>query len=552
MAIIALIWVYFGRIDIVVRAQGVIRPHTQMAMIINAVSGEVKEVFFYDGMQVGQGDILYILHTFHLENEAGTIKNRLNNLENELNALNLYRKSIEAGENLIGEYNDELSTRFEIFYVSLRYIEHTSLNQNLVFSENRRELETELANIHFELEMLRNLEASIIANSNMFEGRGYSLSGINQEIFNIYHNQYLTYRADLTNFYFQNVNITEALEGYTTISYSIEHGLDLFEVDSIYRDLYNEYMMQLNLLRERYLSSKEWYLRDKSLYEAGVISRLVFQESENAYNIARFNIEEYMLSFTIRINNEIRYAQNRLIDSNNQLETFRLDSLVSVGNRILQLETTTHDLSQRITHTSLQQESLFLLNDELGNVTLNRLEEINHTLNQISAIEQEILLLESNYVQLMSQIDDSVVRAQIDGEISIYTEILEGSFLISGVNVLSIIPTRGELLTANIFVSNNDIASIEEGMIVRYDIPALPHRDFGEITGNIIRISADTTTQNGSHGYFLVESLLEDRVYYDSRGNGTMLRVGMYFEARVIVDRQRILFYLLDQLNFMI
>ena len=274
------------------------------------------------------------------------------------------------------------------------------------------------------------------------------------------------------------------------------------------------------------------------------------REAEIVYDIARFNIEEHITGFMLRVNNGIRDAQNRLIDSNNQIETFMLNSRITVGNQILQTENIAHDLSQRITQTSLQQENIFISGEEFGDVAISRLGEINRTLNQISLIEQELLTLRSNYARLLSQIEDSIVRAQINGEINMHVEILEGSFLMSGVNVMSIIPAREEMLTANIFISNNDIVFLEEGMIVRYDIPAMPRRDFGEITGNIIRISADATTNDGLHGYFLVESLLEDRVYYDARGNGTMLRVGMYFEARMIVDRQRILFYLLDQINF--
>jgi len=89
MIIIALAWSYFGKIDIVVRAQGIIRPHAQMAQVVNAVSGEVQEVLFYDGMQVEQGDILYMLHTFHLESEADALGERIAILENELATLNL-------------------------------------------------------------------------------------------------------------------------------------------------------------------------------------------------------------------------------------------------------------------------------------------------------------------------------------------------------------------------------------------------------------------------------------------------------------------------------
>jgi len=120
------------------------------------------------------------------------------------------------------------------------------------------------------------------------------------------------------------------------------------------------------------------------------------------------------------------------------------------------------------------------------------------------------------------------------------------------VQVLSILPTREETLNANIFVNNIDIGRISQDMVVSYDIAALPRRDFGEINGVITRISTNIATDGGTQGLFIVESEIEDRIYYDSRGNGVELRVGMGFEARIVVEQQRILFYLLDRLNLLL
>jgi len=86
-------------------------------------------------------------------------------------------------------------------------------------------------------------------------------------------------------------------------------------------------------------------------------------------------------------------------------------------------------------------------------------------------------------------------------------------------------------------------------MDVRYLIAAMPPQDFGEIKGTITRISPDMLVEAGAAGYFLVEAQLADRVFYDTRGQGTQLRVGMGFDARVVVDRQSILMFLLEQVN---
>ena len=55
-------------------------------------------------------------------------------------------------------------------------------------------------------------------------------------------------------------------------------------------------------------------------------------------------------------------------------------------------------------------------------------------------------------------------------------------------------------------LNNNDIAQISEGMTVRYDIAAMPRREFGEIAGQITRISTDIAIDQGMQGYFIVES----------------------------------------------
>ena len=52
MVIIALLWAYFGRMDIVIRAQGVIRPYTETETVINHLSGDIVTVNFVNGMHV--------------------------------------------------------------------------------------------------------------------------------------------------------------------------------------------------------------------------------------------------------------------------------------------------------------------------------------------------------------------------------------------------------------------------------------------------------------------------------------------------------------------
>lgn len=52
---VALIWTYFGRIDMVVKSEGVLRPNSQATTVLNTYSGTLEVVFINDGSFVNEG-----------------------------------------------------------------------------------------------------------------------------------------------------------------------------------------------------------------------------------------------------------------------------------------------------------------------------------------------------------------------------------------------------------------------------------------------------------------------------------------------------------------
>ena len=547
----ALTWAYFGRLDIVIRAQGIIRPHAQTAVIINAIHGEVSGAFFYEGQRVYQGDILFAIDTFHLENDRRLIIEQLDTLNFELESLKLFSDSIDAGENLINSFNEEASARFDSFIVNLNSIEHGTANRLYLLQEEERALETAIQYANFELTMLRVFENSISQGQSLFGAASATNSSRNREVHNNYQNQFMYYTLERDNLYFQIDTMQTTLDGFNTIRNSIEVGYSLFPeyIYSIYRSMYEEYLLQKSQLQEAYALAADQYQTYTTLHDAGVAPFTDLQSASTHRDTAHARLTEFKAGFTINIDNEIRTAENTLTNLQTQLEILHIGTLAGVSNQTVTLESSIADKTALLTQSRLQQDSMFFIDYQDGNAAMLRLTEINRTLGQINNVEQEITRLTLNLTGIDALIEESTVRAPIDGEITVNTELTEGGFIMSGIQILSIIPNRDEMLSANIFINNNDIGQISEGMTVRYDIAAMPRRESGEIAGQITRISTDIAIDQGMQGYFIVESELEDRVYYDARGNGTELRVGMGFEARIIVEQQRILFYLLDRIN---
>jgi len=543
----ALVWAYFGRLDVVVRAQGIIRPHAQTAVVLNAVHGELTGVYFYEGKQVTRGDILYTIDTFHLENDRLLLTQQLSQLYFELESLELFHASIEAGTNLINNFNTEASARFDSFLVNLDSIEHGTTNRLYLLQEEGRALEDAITHARFELSMLNAFENSINREQDLF-GRA-ELSGRDREVRNNLRTQYLQYVLEYDNFQFQIETAKATLDGFRTIRESIDNDENLFETFNIYRSMYEEHLLQLEQLNESLVIAHENYNVYAVLYEANAASLLEYQAATTLVDNAYARIVEFNTAFRISIDNEIRMAENAITRLQNQAELLHISTLAAISTRTSALESSIVDMNTLLANSRLQQDAIFFVEYEIGESAMLRLGEINRVLGQINLVEQDINRLNLNLSGIDAQINDSTVRAPIDGEVTIHTELTPGGFILSGVQVLSIIPPREDMLSANIYISNNDIGQILEGMLVRYDIAAMPRRDFGEITGYITRISTDISTDQGIAGYFLVESEVADIIYYDSRGNSATLRVGMAFDARIVVDQQRILFNLLDRLN---
>ena len=547
-----LIWAYFGRLDIVIRSHGVIRPNTRTAVVINAVGGEARSVYYYEGQRVAQGDVLFVIDTFHLENDRRILSERLYNLNFELATLELFRDSIESGENLLDGFNEEFGTRFDVLMVNIGAIEHDVESRLYLIEETINGLEDSIAYARFELQVLRSFESSINRGQDMFGGIG-GASGRNREVYNTFRNQYTRFALETESLRLQKDIAESALDGYIMIRSSVIAGKSLFPdgITSTYKNMYGEYIMQSGLLEENLRLAYDNHAAYVVLYNAGARSYMEVRQAAARLDSAMVALAEFESGFMLRLDNSIRNEENRLAQLENQAEVLHAGTLADISGRMLALEVSILDMSQSVSRAELQRDSVFFVEYEAGDAVMLRFSELNNTYGQINTIKQEISRLELSMEGIEAQISDATARAPIDGVVAVNTEITQGGFIPGGVQVLSVIPAREDMLNANIFISNQDIGQITEGMTALFDIAAMPRRDFGEITGTITRISTDIAAGDGMHGFFVVESEIEDRVYYDTRGQGVSLRVGMSFEARIIVERQRILFYLLDRLNLM-
>jgi len=96
---LAMAWAWFGEIDYVVKANGVLRPQANLSTVRNIISGKVKTVNLREGDQVSQGDVLLIIDTELIDSKLKSLTAELSDLEGQLSELKQLRAlMIEAAQ----------------------------------------------------------------------------------------------------------------------------------------------------------------------------------------------------------------------------------------------------------------------------------------------------------------------------------------------------------------------------------------------------------------------------------------------------------------------
>jgi multidrug resistance efflux pump len=175
------------------------------------------------------------------------------------------------------------------------------------------------------------------------------------------------------------------------------------------------------------------------------------------------------------------------------------------------------------------------------------------------SMEEQIILLEKNKNILNDQLrkinfslENCLVRAPISGKIQEIESFNPGDYISSGIEILKIIPGGEVNLKAELLIPNKDIVNIKEGARIRYSFASLPHREYGFLSGTVIKIPGDISiTTGGMEGVFIVEGDLDNVILVNKKNQAAEVRIGMFFESRIVVREQRILDYILEKLDFL-
>ncbi|WP_297420276.1 HlyD family efflux transporter periplasmic adaptor subunit [Clostridium sp.] len=252
MLIIALIWSYFGQIDIVVKTDGVVTSNNKTISVLNEVDGKVIDVNFKEGQAVKEGDVLYTLDCTDATLNKDNLEKQLNTLQTDTNNIDKLRNSILENTNYFDANNPDEADYYN------KYVQYSTTNQKLSLTEKQTDLQTNATNDN-KLILSKSYTQQINENNDILNGLDTLLKSINDSKNNFsdaddkYSSEYSDYeytiqglqntieqrKAELQN---ANTKYKEAMDDY-------ESQMDNATID------YNNSILKLQQYKSSYIAS---------------------------------------------------------------------------------------------------------------------------------------------------------------------------------------------------------------------------------------------------------------------------------------------------------
>lgn len=140
MLFIALVWSYFGQIDIVTKTTGVIKSVDKTMTVLNEVEGKVTKVNFKEGQKVKKGDTLYKIDCKDAVLNKENYEKQLEILEADLKNTTKLKKSIMEEKNYFTNNNDN-----DLEFYN-KYMQYRTTSEKLTLSEKQTTLQIDSSN----------------------------------------------------------------------------------------------------------------------------------------------------------------------------------------------------------------------------------------------------------------------------------------------------------------------------------------------------------------------------------------------------------------------
>jgi membrane fusion protein len=163
--------------------------------------------------------------------------------------------------------------------------------------------------------------------------------------------------------------------------------------------------------------------------------------------------------------------------------------------------------------------------------------------SSLSGVQREIASVEQELTESEAQRELTITATQ-DGVITALSA-QPGQNVAADAPLASIVPA-GSVLEAQLYAPSRAVGFIEAGQPVLLHYPAYPYEKFGQYAGTVSAVSRATVQRGDEPMYRITVTLSSQTV--QTYGRAQPLRAGMQVEGSVLLERRRLIEWLLEPL----
>lgn len=486
--IVALIWMCFFKVDIVVKSNGIFKGSNALYEVSNLTTGRVKENLVLNGQYVNKGDVLYLLDIDDLSDAILRYQDELKTLNDRLEILSAYEKSLEGDVKELeacsnNQYYHEFVNRRDLLYANMNMNINETNEQIAVYQGSIDSISETIAKYNEKVKKLTIVKQCVSSQENTFDSTD--------------------------SYYYSMVNSYLASYSYTLMQYDNQINECQRQIDS--------YGEQIKKFEEQDANNESVEMESLRKQRGILIESMESIKKEKTQ--ALLNLELQQIS-----------AIEQQISSYN-------DTIISLESNLVSAKLQMELLNDKDGKTK---EAIVILTEK-GNIAAE-------ILNCKERAEECETYLRSYEVQK----EKSTIRANATGYYYAAQHIKPGTYIQEGTTLGTIYPEQESRYYAEIYVENSNIGKVKEGQRVKFEISAYPSSEYGYFTGVVENISKDISidSQNG-YAYYLVQVSCDNMIVKNADGDEASLVNGMACEAKIIIDEKNVLTYLLEKIDLL-
>lgn len=489
IVVVAFIWMYFFKIDIVVKSNGIFKGSEAVYDISSAVTGRVKETHIQNGQFVNKGDILYVLEVESLSDTIVRYQKELEEANDRLELLSAYEESLDVGITALKSYLEnpyykEFINRRELLFTNISADTDNVEGQTLLYQGNVDSISSSINKHKEKIAKLNAVKQCIISRKNTF--------------------------SYTENYYFSIVNSYLASYEYT----STQHDNKISE----YKRQIDEYDKKISEM-ENLTVGASFATDIETLKEQRKAVVDAKKSLENEKSLALNNLESQQIS--------------------------------SIEQQIASLNDSILSMDMNLTSSKLQLESVNSV-DTQSKKQIAILTEKGNIAAEILNYQEKKEECESYLKSYDIQNNNCYIKANSSGFFYIGQELRTGLYVQEGTSVGTIYPEEESKYYSEIYVENSDIARLKKGQVVKFEIAAYPSSEYGYFTGTIENIAKDISIdQSTGQAYYIVRAKCDDITIVNENGEEASIINGLACQAKVVVDEKNVLSYLLEKIDLL-